>query len=93
MNVAPACRDPIILRDEMHYTMMERGSNRLSDAIRTHRAGFTPPVRNEVMWLTPRQPVGKPREYVPQVLDRQHRDPCPYCAVRGDIGCKHRRAA
>lgn len=21
------------------------------------------------------------------------RDPCPKCGVRGDIGCKHRRAA
>lgn len=21
-----------------------------------------------------------------------HRDPCPKCGVRGDIGCKHRRA-
>lgn len=24
---------------------------------------------------------------------RVTRDPCPLCAVRGDIGCKHRRAA
>jgi hypothetical protein len=24
---------------------------------------------------------------------RVSRDPCPLCAVRGDIGCKHRRAA
>lgn len=24
---------------------------------------------------------------------RVSRDPCPFCAVRADIGCKHRRAA
>lgn len=24
---------------------------------------------------------------------RVNRDPCPLCAVRADIGCKHRRAA
>lgn len=24
---------------------------------------------------------------------RVSRDPCPYCGVRGDIGCRHRTAA
>ena len=33
--------------------------------------------------------------YRPDALEplRVSRDPCPKCAVRGDIGCKHRRAA
>lgn len=26
-------------------------------------------------------------------LTHVSRDPCPKCGVRGDIGCKHRRAA
>jgi hypothetical protein len=94
MMIAPACRDPLILRDEMHYTMMERGSIRLRSAIEAMRGGKTAPEpRYDVMWLVPRQPVGKPRDLVPETIVRQHRDPCPFCAVRADIGCKHRRVA
>lgn len=40
--------------------------------------------------------IGK--SFAPLSLDdiaqrRVDRDPCTYCGTRGDIGCKHRRAA
>lgn len=84
MMIAPACRDPLILRDEMHYTMMERGSIRLRSAIEAARAGRAVPNRGDVMWLVPRQPLGKPRDYAPEIIVRQHRDPCVTCGVRAD---------
>lgn len=84
MMISPACRDPLILRDEMHYTMMERGSIRLRGAIEAARAGRAPPIRGDVMWLVPRQPVGKPRDYQPETIVRQDRDPCVTCGVRAD---------
>lgn len=85
MFIAPACRDPLILRDEMHYTMMERGSRRLAAAVIGYRRGSPPAASNDdVMWLVPRHPTGKTRVWTPETIDRQYRDPCVTCGVRAD---------
>ncbi len=42
-----------------------------------------------VKTVSQHQVVSGPRTY-PTPVDR---DPCTYCGVRGDLGCKHRRAA
>lgn len=31
-------------------------------------------------------------EVAPDALTNVRRDPCPMCGVRGDVGCKHKRA-
>lgn len=35
-------------------------------------------------------PPDEPTERADERLARVDRDPCPLCAVRGDIGCRHR---
>jgi hypothetical protein len=95
MLIGQPSRDPVIIRDEMHYTMMERGSTRLASAIDAYRAGKpAPKAANDVMWLMPLQPgqSHRPAALAPPA-EYRHREPCTYCGTRADIGCKHRRVA
>lgn len=43
--------------------------------------------------LSPFTNVVKRKGIDRDTLTHISRDPCPKCGVRGDIGCKHRRAA
>jgi hypothetical protein len=94
MLIGQPSRDPVIIRDEMHYTMMERGSIRLAAAIKLAQHGKAPKPANDMMWLMPFKGGANHRPAAPSaMLDYRHRDPCTFCGTRADIGCKHRRAA
>lgn len=94
MSAGNPANDIILVRDEMHRTMMARGSKRLAGAIQQHKSGWVPRASNDdLMWLveTPvgtlvRQAVTQPE---PVAINR---DPCASCGVRADRhaegGCK-----
>lgn len=87
MNYAgnPA-NDIILVRDEMHRTMMERGSKRLRDAICIYQQGWRPKASiDDVMWLMPFEPGKRVRPVSPSPIAAfEHRDPCGRCGVRAD---------
>lgn len=94
MSAGNPANDIILVRDEMHRTMMERGSARLATAIRQHKAGWVPAASNDdLVWLI-ETPVGTlVREAAIQMPVSWHdREPCVSCGVRADRhaegGCK-----
>lgn len=79
--------DPIIVRDEMHRTMMERGSKRLRQSIEMMRSGHAAKEGpRDLMWLMPFENGRKVRAAAsPSRLALfQQRDPCAGCGVRAD---------
>ena len=79
MNGNPS-RDMIILGDELHRTMMERGSNRLLEAI---KGRYAAPAG--LMWVKPYTAGVTVREAVNDAeLPAVERNPCVRCGVRRD---------
>lgn len=86
MHLGQPASDPIVLQDQLHRTMMERGSNRLASAISIYRQGWVPKASNDdVMWLRD-IPVGsRVREAANDIItEPSNRDPCAGCGVRAD---------
>jgi hypothetical protein len=96
----------VLLSDQLYARAMERANSAFLDALRgiqvsdreSRWAGM-----NTTTWTqqpgTPRQSWAAYRagEHIAERERieglRVNRDPCPLCAVRADIGCKHRRIA
>lgn len=96
MMIGQPASDPIIVRDQLHRTMMERGSVRLAAAIKLVRAGQLPPTpANDVMWLMPFDKAKRFVEFTVADPPRTSRDPCGRCGVREDYhaegGCARYR--
>lgn len=90
-------------RDIEHEEAMQRGCQMLLDAI---TKGI--PAPSSLTWRAPQQAfkrddtlIETASARVDLIREREHftdslrvsRDACPYCGIRGDIGCKHRRVA
>lgn len=57
------------------------------------RQSITSPASPEAAARQARQNAARAAAEAQIEALRVNRDPCPKCAVRADIGCKHRRAA
>ena len=79
-------RDPLIVQDEMHRNMMERGSERLWQRILAYRGGKPMPANDTFDFALPRQ-VGQKFRPIHEA-DVAHliadRAPCARCGVRQD---------
>ncbi len=92
--------DAITYADQLHQTRMERSSALLLAVLRGKK-----PAPTNLRWDDGAYKGSPHARRYPRVADkmaardamaeiqRTNRDACPLCAVRADIGCKHRRAA
>lgn len=95
----------ILATDKAYLNAMERANDQFLSALRGEQINargrkwsgaststWTPQASPRRAWAEYRatEHIAE-RERVDAL--RVRRDPCPYCATRGDIGCKHRRLA
>lgn len=93
-------RDPILVQDEAIADHMKKANTAFLRALHTGQGS------TDLRWEAPRKthntgPLTRETEVAARMREkhdfvntlRVSRDPCPMCNVRGDIGCKHRRAA
>lgn len=97
--IGSVSRDYLIANDEARYEAMERGSMTLRHAIEDYyvaKAQRRPmrPTSPDLIWRHPFTPGTKSYPVAPvRQLQPARAEPCPMCAVRADVGCRHRRTA
>lgn len=77
-RVRPSLRSRVLTKG---MCVSVRVAEKLRRAMREHRAGISRAEHRERTRLPPPSP--------PIELPRVDREPCPYCGVRADVGCRH----